>query len=97
MAAKVGDKWYRFEDIQYAAPLDEYDQPCGAGRLVVSVQEFFVIKVTPCGVRLHTGRFVRFSTKKQFACPSEKEAKASFLARKACQAAIYRARMGASL
>lgn len=93
MKTKIGDTWYRYEDIQYAAPLDEFERPCGFGRLVVSIQEFFVAKITPQGVRLHTGRFVRNEARKKYAHATKADALASFIARKERQASIYAARL----
>ena len=100
--SKIGDIWYRYEDIRYAAPLDEYDQAVGRGRLVIELRKFEVNKITPKGVWLAykfgaltcgDRRFVLLDAHKRFACPTIKEAKESFLARKRKQSRIYKSRM----
>lgn len=97
-----GESWYRYEDIQYAAPVDEFDRPCGKGELLVLLREYPVLRHTPKGVWLagtgdlryshHIDRFVRNDAKKRFACPTIEEAKESFIARKRRQASINHAR-----
>jgi len=97
----VGDIWYRYEDVLYAAPLDEFDYPTGSPRLAVELRTFQVKKVTPKGVwvgrwsstipYLFEGekhRFVLFDARKQFACPSKLKALESFVARKERQSGI---------
>lgn len=103
--------WYRFEDVRYAPPADEYGEYRGRGELKVYLRKYVVIKHTPKGVWLerwetHTGkprtvdefnapekRFVRKDTNKRFACPTELEARESFLARKSKLIRIMKARI----
>lgn len=82
--------WYRYEDVRYAPPLDEWDEPAGDGRLEVMLYTFRVVKETSKGVRLDTGRFVLKEARKRYACPSEAEARESFIARKTRQIKILR-------
>lgn len=92
-APQVGDTWYRYEDRRYAAPLDEWERPCGSSRLVVELRQMDVTKVTPKGVWLggfYTRRFVLLEANKRYACPTKAEAMTSFLARKTKQASILR-------
>jgi hypothetical protein len=93
------EKWYRYEDVQYASQLNEYDEPIGPGRLEVKLREIPVIKHTPKGVWIGYGngilekKFVLRDSRKRYACPTIEEAKESFIARKKCQVGIYRARL----
>lgn len=89
----VGDTWYRFEDVLYAAPLDEYEIPIGPSRLEVKLRRYTVTKVTPKGVRLDGWRFVLTDAGKKFACPTEDAALVSFIARKQRQLKILRAQV----
>lgn len=85
--------WYRYEERHYAPPVDEFDNVCGPGRTEVVLLEFPVIGVTRKGVRLSTGRFVLLNAHKRYACPTESEARESFLARKRAQIRILKARL----
>lgn len=89
----TAEYWYRYEDVRYAAPLDEYDEPSGPGRLSVELRKYAVVKHTPCGVRLDIGCFVSKTSKKRFAHATLEEARESFIARKERQASIYQARV----
>ena len=92
-------KMYRYVDIQYAPPVDEFDNPYGSGELKVVLLTFDVIKETAKGVWImdHYGigkkKFVLLSARKKFACVSEADAKTSFIARKRRQCSIYAARL----
>lgn len=77
--------WFRFEDGQYAAPVDECGNSQGPGQTYVRLHKYRAIKYTRCGVRLDNGRFVNRSSTKRFACPSIKEALESFKRRKELQ------------
>lgn len=90
--------WYRYEDVQYAASLNEYDEPVGQGALRVKLRRYRVLKRTPKGVWLeygygNHGRFVLTEARKRFACPTEEQAMESFIARKERQAKIYSAKL----
>lgn len=94
--------WYRYVDVQYAPPLDEFGCPCGRGSLKVEKRTFEVIRTTPKGVwlrpwyedfgSLDAPRFVRLDARKRYACPTEAEALASYVERKKAQVRIYEAR-----
>lgn len=91
MAAEL---FYRYEDVQYAPSLDEYDNPIrGSGALRVHLREYRVLKHTPCGVQLDIGRFVNTQRRKQFAHATKEAAKEAFIARKTRQADIHQARV----
>lgn len=85
--------YYRYEDVQYAPPYDEFDNPRGKGRLAVELREFAVAKVTKCGVRLDTGRFVNANYTKQYARPTKELALTAFIARKTRQLQIHQSRV----
>lgn len=92
--------WYRLEEQRYAAPLNEYDEPVGEGRLVVHVRKLKVLRLTPKGawlIGLQFGegnpRFVLREGKKRFACPTLEEATASYLKRKERHARILSAQL----
>jgi hypothetical protein len=87
------EEWYRYEDVRYAPPLDEWDEPVGQSRLEVVLHRYRVKHHTPTGVRLTCGKFVSRVTHKRYACPTLEEAKESFVARKKKQIAIYEARI----
>lgn len=83
---KVGDVWYRYNDPIYDVEL--------------SLEEYRVVKVTPCGVRLVSHRWYSAQTKlvllnshKQFACPTKADALHSFMHRKTRQIAILTAQL----
>lgn len=95
--------WYRFEEQTYAAPLDEFDGgPCGEGLVEVHLHKYEVIRHTPKGVWVKRrigawscghARFILRQAHKRYACPTMEEAGQSFLARKARQARIFKARL----
>ena len=90
------DLWYRYEDIRYAPPLDEFDEPIGDGSVGIMLREYRVVKDTPKGVWLEHDnwlfdpepKFVLRDARKRFACPTITEAKESFFARKNSQIRI---------
>lgn len=98
----VGDTWYRYVDVHYAPPLDEWERPLGRGDIKVHLEIYKVIKETPKGVWLGRDflgyacsgrRFVLHSSRKRFACPTKDEAMVSYIARKKAQIRIYTARL----
>ncbi|HWI05618.1 MAG TPA: hypothetical protein VNT52_17560, partial [Acidimicrobiales bacterium] len=89
MTAQIGDVFYRFEDVWYAPPVDEFDNVVGAPTLRIQCQKLPVVKVTPKGVRLCNGVLVLNASRKKWACPSEALALESFKARKARQVEIH--------
>ncbi len=95
------DPWYRYEDIRYAPPLDEFDAPVGDGSVGLMLTKYRVTKTTPKGVWLeHYGWpfephpfFVLQDARKRFACPTIAEARESFIARKNRQIRILTAQL----
>lgn len=93
---RLTEYWYRYDDRQYAPPLDEYDNVCGEGRVEVTLTKFPIIKYTPKGAWIDLygdKKFVLRTARKRYACPTKEEAKESFLARKAKQIRIYKAKI----
>lgn len=92
------ETWYRYYDVCYAPPLNEYDEPVGSGRRSIELMEFEVKKHTPKGVQLgfrfeeKPSRFVLHNSRKKFAHPTKREAMLSFIERKKRQHGIYQAR-----
>ncbi len=90
--------WYRYEDRHTAPPLDEYDQPIGRGDVHIDLLKLVVLRHTPKGVWIRyftvfkDERFVLTDARKRFACPTVREARVSFLARKKKQLSIHSAR-----
>jgi hypothetical protein len=91
------EHWFRYHDEHYAAALDEYENPIGAGRIGVVLWRIPLIKETPKGVWIGyspcTKRFVLKAAHKRYACSTEQEAKESFIARKKRQISILKARL----
>ena len=90
--------WYRYEDVRYAAAVDEYGYTRGPGRTEVRLLELQVSKVTPKGVWLALGgwgtpRFVLREARKQYASPTIDAALTAFIARKRRQCRILRAQL----
>ena len=84
---------YRYDDIQYAPPLDEFEYPIGEGRLTVRLSSFVILRRTKCGAWI-TGpmgedKFVNLERHKKFACETVESALDSFVARKKAQARIH--------
>lgn len=92
-AHSKGDIWYRMDDVLYAAPVDEFDNPVGPSTLRLRVVKFKVTKVTPKGVWLDGYKFALTSARKRYACPSLEEARESFIARKSRQLSILQDRV----
>jgi hypothetical protein len=98
---QVGDVWYRYKVIQYAAPLDEYDEPiAGGGRTELLLETLYVTKLTKTGVKLGWYKtyssldiFQSFKWTKQFACPTKALALASFRAKTNRYVSIMEARI----
>lgn len=88
-------KWYRYEDARYSSGVDEWDNSLGS-HVEVHLHTFDVIRETKTGVWLLSfgvKRFAKLEARKRFACPTIEEALESFLARKARQSSIYKARL----
>lgn len=107
--AKVGETWYRYVDVFYAPPVDEFGRHMGDGAVGIHMQKFIVDKVTPKGVQLipdflqhrdaddevrkESRRFVRTDATKMYANPTPYSARESYLARKKKQKRIFEARL----
>ena len=93
----MGGHWFRYREVRYAAPLDEWDTPMGLGRVVLELDCIPLIKETPKGVWVGhspcTKRFVLKAAKKHYACSTEQEAKESFIARKKRQIRILKSQL----
>jgi hypothetical protein len=92
--------WYRYEDVQYAPSVDEFDSIIqGSGRLEVRLRKIPVLRHTQKGVWVEyhdrrydkTERFLLRDARKRYACPTIEEAKESFIARKKRQMRIHQA------
>lgn len=94
----MGEVWYRYVDVCYAAPVNEDGDvyPGVKGDRKVQLRELQVIRATPKGVWLYDRygheRFVLRDATKRYACPTKEEAIVSFVARKKRQLGIYEAR-----
>ena len=99
------ETWYRYDDVHYAPPVDEYgdSRPGIVGEIRIELRKFRVVKHTPKGVKLKQlfgdyippdmeERLVLHASYKRYACPTIDEARTSFLARKRRQLRIYKAR-----
>lgn len=89
---KVGDTWYRYEDVRYATMSDEWGESTGS-YTVINMYEYTVRKVTPKGVWISQGtvdnpRFVLLSATKRYAAPTKAEALESLIARRMRQCVI---------
>lgn len=105
----MDEHWFRYDQIDYAPPLDEWDNPMGQGRTDIYLTKYLVLKHTPKGVWLRVGtewaadlelvpikRFVLKAARKHFACPTEHDALESFIARKKAQQRILDRQIGRS-
>lgn len=87
----TGDYWYRYDDMQWAPPINEVGEREGDGRVTLFLHEFPVVKYTPKGARISVAgheRWVSRHARKRFACPTKEEALDSFVARKLAQKRI---------
>lgn len=85
--------FHRYDDRKYAAMLDEFDMPIGAGTHGLVHTTYRVIKRTPKGAWIDLGwgdkRFVLLTARKRYALPTQAEALESFILRKSRQEDIY--------
>jgi len=85
------DVLYRYHDTLCAPYLDEFDNPDGPSRVVVSLETYEILRKTPKGAWVQCfgkDKFVLLAAKKRFACPTKEEALKSFVARKSTQRRI---------
>lgn len=76
--------WYRY---------DEYETTSG---MRVLQHKYRVLKHTPCGVQLNTWggpKFVLRDARKRWACPTDEEARESYMARKRRQISILESQL----
>lgn len=90
---EAGEVFHRYDDLKYAAMLDEFDMPMGAGTHALVHTTYRVIKRTPKGAWIDLGwgdkRFVLLTARKRYALPTQAEALESFIMRKSRQEDIY--------
>lgn len=87
---------YRCFERVYAAPLDEYDNPSGPGRVQVCYDRYKIVKRTPKGAWIDNygdRKFVLLTAHKKFACETKELAQESFIARKERQIRILSAQI----
>ncbi len=100
----VDEIWYRYDAIHYAPPMDEFEHPCGDGKIGIRLREFKVIKQTPKGVWViwrsgifsdsyEDKRFILRDARKRYACPTKEEAAESYRARKERQVRMLKAQL----
>lgn len=97
-------RFFRYESMQWAPPVDERGNPDGAGSIEVIEHVFRVTRKTPKGVWIenlesdffHFRRFVRNEGKKRFAYPTREEAREGFRRRKARQISILKKQLQAA-
>ena len=85
---------YRFTDHQTAGSIDEWGDICGPSTTRVVLHKYPILKITPKGAWINIfgdKKFVLLTARKRFACPTEEEAKKSFVARKQRQIQINNA------
>lgn len=83
---------YRYEDVRYAGP----EEAPHSGELRVELRKYKILRWTEKGFWIEVDcrrRFVRITSKKQFAHGTQAAALKSFVARKQRQRAIYHARL----
>lgn len=88
MSDVVAKEVYRYTEVVFAPPLDEFEAPIGKPRVELRLETFKMLRPTPCGVWIDNDgdeKFISLRSKKRFACPTKVEALESFLARKARQ------------
>jgi hypothetical protein len=76
--------WYRYDEMESTTGVRVYQT------------KYRVLKHTPCGVQLDVWGFPRFvlaRARKRFACPTDEEARESYMARKRRQIGILEAQL----
>ena len=93
---------YRVTHTKYAPSLDQFDNPCGFGRVGINVHKYKIIRETPKGIWIDTGmewndfageyqptkRFVLLTARKKFANPNIYGAYEDYIHRKQRQISI---------
>lgn len=86
--------WFRYSDsLVHSGGFDDRGDPLPGSEVRIYLSTYRVIRETPKGVWLQDfkPRFVLRGARKRFACPTQEEALASFIARKERQADIHQA------
>lgn len=77
---------YRVDIQRWAAPLNEYDEPSGPGRVEIVLRTYKISRYTTTGAWIilygNETKFVNLRAVKQYASASVEEAKEGFIARK---------------
>lgn len=87
---------YRYTQVNYAPPVDEFDNPIGTGSIDVRLNKYAVLSQTPKGLWIDgpEGRkFISTVSRKQFACLSKEDAIISFISRKKRHISILEAQL----
>ena len=88
--------WYRYVDQRWSVTIDPEREIYGT-RLEVCLRKYEVLRHTEKGVWIKdwdgSERFVLKEARKRFACPTQKEAIESYIARKDRQIRIYSTRL----
>ena len=96
--------WYRYEDIRYAPPIDEYERPIREGEIQLKLRKFKVLSHTKKGVWVvwkissfigseKEKKFILKDARKRHACPTKEEALESYKARKKRQIRILKSQL----
>jgi hypothetical protein len=83
--------WYRYTSHLVSNGIDEYGVRWGDPKIELQVSKYRVTKETPKGVWLDfygTKKFVLRDARKRWACPTQEEARESFIHRKQRQIGI---------
>jgi hypothetical protein len=90
--------WYRYVDyLVSSGSFDEWGESVGPSETRIRLEKYEVLKHTPKGVWIRSNygdkKFILREARKRYACPTEAEAKISFIARKQRQIGIHSARI----
>ncbi len=100
----IGDTWYRYQEVYYSGPVNDYGDPIpNSSTVEVHLVKFAVKRITPKGVWVaeHVpmeydplyDKLVIHSWRKKYAHATEAEALKAFKARKLRNISIYEARI----
>ena len=104
MIVAINDTWYRYQEVHYSGPVNDYGDPIpNSGTVEVHLVKFAVTRITPKGVWVaehmpmaHDPRYdklVVHTWRKKYAHPNKYEALVAFRARKLRNISIYEARI----
>ncbi len=100
----IGDTWYRYQEVHYSGPVNDYGDPIpNSGTVEVHLVKFAVTRITPKGVWVAEhmpmrhdplyDKLIVHSWRKKYAHPTKWEALTAFKARKRRNISIYEARI----